>query len=389
MSPRFPLIFIALLVGRLADAHEADVFNAVNLETGSGGLSSGGTSAPASLGTFNIVIQPGSTLASNGSALAAFQRAATSWAAYISDPVTIVIDADVHSFGAGQENIIGGASSQLLIGGYSGIRDTLVADDTAGGGGSISSALPTTSWGMNMQSLAGISFSGNVLLTKANAKALGFSASMLDAIVGTTTDATINFNSDFAFDYDRSDGISFGTIDFESVALHEIGHALGFISQVDVADMVSGYADGVPYITTEQGNVPLTQLDLSTLDLFRLAAGSALASETDFTDAVRQLTPGEEAVFFDGVSLWSFSTGVALGDGRQGSHWKDDGLTGTLIGAMDPTIGYGQSFALTDADLRALDLIGYDVASLASVPEPGIWIMGALGAFVSMRRRRG
>lgn len=389
MKPRLLLIVTTLLLGRSAGAHEADVFNAVNLGTGSGGLSSGGTSAPASLSTFNIVIQPGSALASNSDALAAFQRAAASWAAYISDPVTIVIDADVHSFGSGQESIIGGASSQLLIGGYSGIRDAMVADDTVGSGSSIASALPTTSWGLNMQSLSGIAFSGNVLLTKANAKALGFSASMLDAIVGTTTDATINFNSDFAFDYDRSNGISMGTIDFESVALHEIGHALGFISQVDVADMVSGYADGVPYITTDQGNVPLTQLDLSTLDLFRLAAGSTLASDADFTNAVRQLTPGQEAVFYDGVSLWSLSTGLTLGDGRQGSHWKDDGLTGTLVGAMDPTIGYGQSFALSDADLRALDLIGYDVTPLAGVPEPGIWILGALGVFVSLRRRRG
>ena len=55
------------------------------------------------------------------------------------------------------------------------------------------------------------------------------------------------------------------------------------------------------------------------------------------------------------------------------------------MGAMDPTIGYGQIFTLSGADLRALDLIGYDISP---VPEPvgaftAVWIV-----FAMMRRRK-
>jgi len=46
----------------------------------------------------------------------------------------------------------------------------------------------------------------------------------------------MTFNSEFNFDYDSSDGITAGYYDFETVALHEIGHVLGFVSVVDAID---------------------------------------------------------------------------------------------------------------------------------------------------------
>ena len=47
------------------------------------------------------------------------------------------------------------------------------------------------------------------------------------------------------------------------------------------------------------------------------------------------------------------------GDGRQASHWKDDGLTAKYIGVMDPTIGYGEQHSITDNDIDVLYGIGY------------------------------
>jgi subtilisin-like proprotein convertase family protein len=59
---------------------------------------------------------------------------------------------------------------------------------------------------------------------------------------------------------------------------------------------------------------------------------------------------------------------MSNGDGRQGSHWKDDDLlTGVEapIGAMDPVATEGKVVTWTAADERAMSLIGWDTAPAA------------------------
>jgi hypothetical protein len=50
---------------------------------------------------------------------------------------------------------------------------------------------------------------------------------------------------------------------------------------------------------------------------------------------------------------------------------------------MDPTLPFGTTEEISDADLRAMELIGYDV-----VPEPGAASLLVLGAVLTLTRRR-
>ena len=301
------------------------------------------------VGSFDIVLVPGPGLAASPDALAAFERAAARWEALITDPIVVTIDADFADLG--DPGIIGQAGSSLLQGPFDVIRDALVADADADD--EILGAMPTAAeFAASLPS--GFVLSGFVMATKASLKALGFTG--LDETFGVS-DATITFNEAFAFDLDSGDGVAPGTIDLETVAVHEIGHALGFLSIVDGIDGAIG------------GSVTP-----STLDLYRFAGrGANPTSAARFTRVARSAVPGREEVIDDVESESPMSTGVFGGDGRQASHWKDDVLLGQYVGVMDPTLAAATVEPITAADRRALDLIGYDLVppSLCGpTPEP-------------------
>ena len=87
---------------------------------------------------------------------------------------------------------------------------------------------------------------------------------------------------------------------------------------------------------------------------------------TDFGSFPRSQQAAVEAVFDDIDSEARMSTGKQTGDGRQASHWKDDGLTGVFIGLMDPTLPAATVETVGPADLRALDLIGWDIGTVGT-----------------------
>jgi len=367
-TPRLFLLVLACSVHGPVAAGELLLQHAAAAEAGGATGFTPAVRASSSLGAFNVVISAGSSLLGNAPALAAFERAAATWEGFIADPVTVTISADVRALGSA--TILGQASSVMLAGGHDLVRNAMVADSAGLADESVVALLPTAAQ-MSFTTAPGMTYAGNISISKANAKALGFTG--LDAVFGVS-DATIEFNSAFAFDYDRSDGIAPGTFDFESVALHEIGHALGFLSAVDEVD--SAASQGMTI-----------EVQPTTLDLFRFAAAGPANPSTafEFTIGVRQLAPGAAAVFDDLSAELAFSTGVLLGDGRQASHWKDNGLTGRLIGSLDPTIAPQQVFSPTAADLRAFDLIGWDIAS---VPEPACALLVYCGGLLLARRRR-
>ena len=293
------------------------------------------TFAP-SLGGFDIVIQPGPTLAGNAAALAAFNRAAGQWEAFISDGITVTIDADLASLGF--PGPLGQAGTPLAVLDYTTVRDAVVADAADEADDAISASLPTLG---QLQHLypAGYSFDGNFVLSRPNLLALGIPP-------GALADPSITFNSDYTFDFDNSDGVANNAYDFESVAAHEIGHALGFFSQVDAVDSQAAGAYA-----------------MSVLDLYRFQNGTGNDPSTaaEFTTFPRGQTPNDDETTDDIDTENRMSTGVTDGDGNQASHWKADELTGLYVGIMDPTISKHTINPITNADLRALDLVGYEI----------------------------
>jgi hypothetical protein len=225
--------------------------------------------------------------------------------------------------------------------------------------------------------------STDVAISGANVRALGFD-------LGDAIDAQIVFSSTFDFDFEPTNGIRSGAYDFIGVAIHEIGHALGFLSGAEDFDFFAPFSAGSTIDDVWWGY---------TMDMFR------------YVDGGLDWRPGQDAYFsidggasalFDGY----FSTGSNYGDGWQASHWKSPGDCGTFLGIMNPYICNGQNDDVSALDLALLDAIGWNIkfdvlansdyrkstAELAGVPEPQAWAMmltgfGAVG--FAMRRRRG
>jgi hypothetical protein len=327
---------------------------------------------PLNLGGFHIVIAPGATLAGNAAALAAFNRAAQSWEARISDPITITINADLASLGSG---ILGSTSIVGLHANYDTIRNQMVADASDEPDDAITLSLPTAAQFTTTRP-TGVTYTGLVTGAKAALKAMGFAG--LDASFGVS-DASITFSTNFSFDFDHSNGVGPGLFDFETVAAHEIGHALGFSSVVDSI------------------NNGLTSFDPQLLDLYRFADNTAAdpSNAAQFTTFARNFVPGTPAItdqITGAIPEWGMSTGTNTGlfpgtDGNQASHWKADDLTGNFIGLMDPTLAPGQFYGPQEADFRALDLIGYDIAPIPEFSAAGFGMCVALASLLARRRR--
>lgn len=228
--------------------------------------------------------------------------------------------------------------------------------------------------------------SKTIALSSANVKALqGGNTGMIDG--------RIQFSSTFAFDFNPTDGISAGKYDFIGVAVHEMGHALGFLSGAD--DFNYSVGSGFPTDDYWWGYGA---------DMFRYSAPGVL-DWTFNTNSYFSLDGGQTA-YRNGF----FSTGEDYGDGWQASHWKAPvaaPFCKDLLGVMNPYICRGGTGKVTGLDLALFDAIGWnlnvDVTSnpsyayttaqmyAAAVPEPASWALFAGAAMmmaVARRRQR-
>jgi PEP-CTERM motif len=225
-------------------------------------------------------------------------------------------------------------------------------------------------------------------------KAIGVAPAYTGANAAIGADGSVSFSDAFSFDFDPTNGVTAGSFDFVGIAIHEIGHALGFRSGVDTYDANTGFTGNLNNFTF------MTQLDL-----FRYSAASAALGVNDWQIGGTSYfsIDGGQTAFLNGLH----STGTRFGDGRQASHWKDAAQGATQLGIMDPTFGRQQQGIITSLDLAAFDAIGWNVAydvirnpgrefttlssTFGAVPEPANWALmiagfGLVGG--AMRRAR-
>ncbi len=196
----------------------------------------------------------------------------------------------------------------------------------------------------------------DMLTTSANLKALGLKPGDSQELDGYIVMNSFE-NSEVSWDYTYLDGPAENELSFLSTAVHELAHAMGFISGLDysgevesnfVNDLIN-YSDTTlaiaNFLGADENTASVTET--SVMDLYRVSLASQELG-------VISLTEGEAASFsLDGTfSDLEFSTGLDF----QASHWTEGGL-----GVMNPTLGLGEEWEISINDLTVLDVIGWDV----------------------------
>lgn len=318
----------------------------------------------------NIVLTDVGSTQMSSAQLAGIRSAADFWQSRLTDNVTVYLSVSFANLGA---NVLGDTSTQNQAYAYDTVRTQLMADRTSAADMAAVASLPLgTSLSFRATQPDGsvrldndASANNSTLwLSSANARAIGLASS---SSVGSP-DATIRFANAFAgsFAYTRTGGIASNQTDFITVAEHEIGHALGFMSGVDTIAFCR--------------SAPAQCGDLQSFDNF--AWYSALDLYRYASPGVRDLSVGASTYFsLDGgvTAIQPFSSD----SGGQASHFGGSTLT-----LMAPVIASGASYDATNTDLLALDAIGWNLA--AAVPEPQTWalLLGGLAVLGQRARRR-
>lgn len=363
-------------------------------------------SVPASAQTHIVLNDIGGV--SGSPAELGFRIAASYWESVLTDNVTIEFDVGFEDLGP---NILGGTGTELReyvpVAEYyaalaahsnSTLDATAVANlASLSPAGSLSPIVPQYN---NPLTHGGVAATGSRIAPDGQAitDSIAVARSNWQALAGdlSGTDATILFSSTFAFDFDPTDGIAADHYDFIGVAIHEMGHALGFLSGADDFDYSVG------------GNFPVDEFWWGyASDLFRYSADGQLNWNFN-SPSYFSIDGGASAFLGDAY----FSTGSNYGDGWQASHWKAPGDCSNFVGIMNPYICSELVDSVSAEDLGFFDAIGWNInvdvlanpgydfssadvynAYSGPVPEASSWMMmilgfGMLGGAMRYRTRR-
>ncbi len=262
-------------------------------------------------------------------ALAALAASEAYLEPFFGDMITVTINV---SFQPLQPGVLGGTSSSSGYVSYSGTRSLIVSDMDASD--SIQSWLPSGSTcPVRYTSGSSVTNETRVFFTFANYKAV-------DGTVGGS-DANMTFNSNFAFDYDPSNGVPGTQYSFQDVVIHETGHALGFTCGGDFRFR-----------------------DMEVLDLYRFQRTDGSGDYNP--DSLSEFQVRPRLVAFNSPNddhnsdLISAEYRMADGSPYQMSHFREQVPN---IGLMDPALAAGETWwpaFFSTADVAMFDAIGYD-----------------------------
>ena len=287
-----------------------------------------------------------------------FEMAGQIWSSYLTDDVTVRIY--VESTDDLPEDVVGaalpGKKEKLDL---NNLRKELT--DDASSSNDSSSLLNIPSDGNEFSIFVDgreLNKTKDFKFTNANAKALGILNDDSKKLDGYILVNDLTGQSSTGWDYDALRNGGAEGIDFISVALHEIGHVLGFVSGIDD----DGWLEVLTKADREEKEIKDDAFKFATpLDLFRYSNNDMSVGKIDLS------TGGNPYFSIDGgaTNLASFSSGEYTdrgGDGYQASHWKN----GSGTGIMNPILRAGERKDISDLDLKALDVIGWDLNTTAS-----------------------
>ena len=204
-----------------------------------------------------------------------------------------------------------------------------------------------------------IATASDILISNANLSTLN------NSVPPESVEIFINPIANF-WDARPQDGIgrtSAPRVDLANTLFHEVGHALGFTSNLEATH----YLRPLPY-------VPSTKI--THWDIYRFPGNQNPITPVFFRSAIRELRDGANANAVLQINSSQWATPLSTGDSYlsaagtyPASHWLDNTLLTPpqldVIGNMDPTASYGSVTLngdyLRQTDIRAYDLLGYDI----------------------------
>ena len=308
---------------------------------------------------FNFTYAPGTSFEQ----MLSFEMAGLLWSDYLADDATINLF--VETTDMLPENVIGGALPGIQADRtYEEFRTSLRADRTSDDDRDAYRHLQDDELYF-ISYIDGYKVADNTHLdmTNANAKALGMLDGHAEGLDGYILMSNLT-DMDASWSYDLlGNSVSEDSLDFLSVAVHEIGHALGFVSGVDAPSWLAQQTeyddDSIDdYFSSLQGNVD----NATPLDMFRISDASLEEGGSD--EPWIDLSIGSDTFFSvdrGQTVLAHFATGENTdfgGDGDQASHWEQQTVS---LGIMDPVLNTGERREITALDTTAMDAIGWDL----------------------------